>query len=99
MCLLPSPLFPPLSSFSPSFPDFYNIRKVDTHVHLASCMNQKHLLRFIKKKLRTSSDEPVIIRNGKVLTLAQVCSDRYASNSVMKFGGVVVGVQEAKRTL
>lgn len=25
--------------------DFYNIRKVDTHVHAASCMNQKHLLR------------------------------------------------------
>ena len=52
--------------------DFYNIRKVDTHVHLASCMNQKHLLRFIKKKLRTCPDEEVIVRNGKVLTLAQV---------------------------
>lgn len=25
--------------------DFYNLRKVDTHVHAASCMNQKHLLR------------------------------------------------------
>lgn len=32
--------------------DFYNVRKVDTHVHLASCMNQKHLLRFIKAKLK-----------------------------------------------
>jgi hypothetical protein len=32
--------------------DFYNVRKVDTHVHLASSMNQKHLLRFIKKKLK-----------------------------------------------
>ena len=31
--------------------DFYNVRKVDTHVHLSSCMNQKHLLRFIKSKL------------------------------------------------
>ncbi|MCP9257352.1 AMP deaminase 2 [Dirofilaria immitis] len=29
--------------------DFYNIRKVDTHIHAASSMNQKHLLRFIKK--------------------------------------------------
>ncbi|KAJ7333077.1 AMP deaminase 3 [Desmophyllum pertusum] len=28
--------------------DFYNVRKVDTHVHAASCMNHKHLLRFIK---------------------------------------------------
>lgn len=25
--------------------DFYNIRKVDTHVHHSACMNQKHLLR------------------------------------------------------
>lgn len=32
--------------------DFYNVRKVDTHVHHTSCMNQKHLLRFIKSKLR-----------------------------------------------
>jgi AMP deaminase len=54
--------------------DFYNCRKVDTHVHLASCMNQKHLLRFIKKKLRTCPDEEVIVRNGQVLTLAQVCT-------------------------
>merc|ERR1711908_239808 len=28
--------------------DFYNVRKVDTHVHLSASMNQKHLLRFIK---------------------------------------------------
>ncbi|CAG8828920.1 25255_t:CDS:2, partial [Gigaspora margarita] len=32
--------------------DFYNVRKVDTHVHLSSCMNSKHLLRFIKSKLK-----------------------------------------------
>lgn len=25
--------------------DFYNVRKVDTHVHHSACMNQKHLLR------------------------------------------------------
>ncbi|THD21607.1 AMP deaminase 2 [Fasciola hepatica] len=36
--------------------DFYNIRKVDTHLHAASCMNQKHLLRFIKKTIRTKAD-------------------------------------------
>ncbi|CAB4061386.1 AMPD [Lepeophtheirus salmonis] len=36
--------------------DFYNVRKVDTHIHAASCMNQKHLLRFIKKCLKTESD-------------------------------------------
>lgn len=36
--------------------DFYNVRKVDTHIHAASCMNQKHLLRFIKKALKTEAD-------------------------------------------
>jgi AMP deaminase len=34
--------------------DFYNVRKVDTHVHHSSCMNQKHLLRFIKSKMKKS---------------------------------------------
>ena len=32
--------------------DFYNVRKVDTHIHHSACMNAKHLLRFIKHKLR-----------------------------------------------
>ncbi|KAH8860159.1 AMP deaminase 2 [Schistosoma japonicum] len=41
---------------SVSHRDFYNIRKVDTHIHASSCMNQKHLLRFIKKTIRTKSD-------------------------------------------
>ena len=39
--------------------DFYNVRKVDTHVHHSSCMNQKHLLRFIKHKLRKEPNEAV----------------------------------------
>ena len=34
--------------------DFYNTRKVDTHVHHSSSMNQKHLLRFIKSKMKRS---------------------------------------------
>lgn len=33
------------------------LRKVDTHIHAASCMNQKHLLRFIKRTLRAHADE------------------------------------------
>ncbi|XP_024528681.1 AMP deaminase [Selaginella moellendorffii] len=52
--------------------DFYNVRKVDTHVHHSSCMNQKHLLRFIKSKLRKEPDEVVIFRDGKYLTLKEV---------------------------
>jgi AMP deaminase len=33
-----------------SISDFYNVRKVDTHVHHSASMNQKHLLRFIKSE-------------------------------------------------
>eukprot|EP00736_Rhodelphis_marinus_P003080 Rmarinus@m.19470 len=52
--------------------DFYNVYKADTHVHHSSCMTQKHLLRFIKKKIHNKSDEIVICREGKELTLAEV---------------------------
>ena len=52
--------------------DFYNVRKIDGHVHHSACMNQKHLLRFIKYKLKEAKDDPVIIRDGKALSLTQV---------------------------
>ncbi|KAG5299271.1 AMP deaminase [Histoplasma capsulatum G186AR] len=52
--------------------DFYNVRKVDTHVHHSACMNQKHLLRFIKSKIKKSPDEVVMFRDGKHLTLKEV---------------------------
>ncbi|KAI7695338.1 AMP deaminase 2 [Sarcoptes scabiei] len=52
--------------------DFYNTRKVDTHIHAASCMNQKHLLRFIKKTIKTRRNDLVCLENGKPLTLEQV---------------------------
>ena len=52
--------------------DFYNVRKVDTHIHHSSCMNQKHLLRFIKHKLRKTPGDLVIYRDEHYLTLAQV---------------------------
>jgi AMP deaminase len=52
--------------------DFYNVRKVDTHVHHSACMNQKHLLRFIKHKLKNNGDEVVIFRDGRFMTLFEV---------------------------
>ncbi|KAI8424726.1 hypothetical protein MSG28_006679 [Choristoneura fumiferana] len=52
--------------------DFYNIRKVDTHIHAASCMNQKHLLRFIKKTLKNHEDEVVTLHKGVPMTLKAV---------------------------
>ncbi|CAI2726449.1 unnamed protein product [Schistosoma spindalis] len=54
--------------------DFYNIRKVDTHIHASSCMNQKHLLRFIKKTIRTKSDVYVCEdpKTKKPMTLSEL---------------------------
>jgi AMP deaminase len=52
--------------------DFYNVRKVDTHVHHSACMNQKHLLRFIKSKMKKCPNEVVMFRDGKHLTLEEV---------------------------
>lgn len=52
--------------------DFYNVRKVDTHIHAAACMNQKHLLRFIKKSLKTDGDVAVLKVGSGTMTLKQV---------------------------
>ncbi|XP_026743053.1 AMP deaminase 2-like isoform X2 [Trichoplusia ni] len=55
--------------------DFYNVKKVDTHIHAASCMNQKHLLRYIKRTLRTQADEVVTLHDGIPMTLKTVFED------------------------
>ncbi|XP_034065368.1 AMP deaminase 2 isoform X1 [Gymnodraco acuticeps] len=52
--------------------DFYNIRKVDTHIHASSCMNQKHLLRFIKRAMKKFPKEIVHVEKGKGQTLMEV---------------------------
>ncbi|CAD7671573.1 unnamed protein product [Nyctereutes procyonoides] len=52
--------------------DFYNVRKVDTHIHAAACMNQKHLLRFIKHTYQTEPDRAVAEKQGRKITLRQV---------------------------
>ncbi|KAK9404597.1 AMP deaminase 1 [Crotalus adamanteus] len=52
--------------------DFYNCRKVDTHIHAAACMNQKHLLRFIKKSYRTDAERVVYKYKNETLTLRQL---------------------------
>ena len=43
-------------------------------MHAASCMNQKHLLRFIKKKAKKFGDEIVCTKGGKCETLNEVSS-------------------------
>jgi hypothetical protein len=54
--------------------------KVDTHIHHSAIMNQKHLLKFIKTKLRTEGDVTVLFRDNKasrVLIIAvSSCSAR-----------------------
>ena len=35
--------------------DFYNVRKVDTHIHAAGSMNTKHFLTFVRKAFKEVS--------------------------------------------
>jgi hypothetical protein len=55
--------------------------QVDTHIHLAAAMNQKHLLRFIKKKCKTEPHTIVSRTQAKdgsgvmEMTLAQVWAE------------------------
>lgn len=46
--------------------------QVDTHIHAAACMNQKHLLKFIKDTYKTDAERVVMEKNGKKMTLKQV---------------------------
>jgi len=54
--------------------DFYNVRKVDNHVHHSACMNQKHLLRFMKSRLKHAGHKHVQINpdTNKPMTLREV---------------------------
>ncbi|XP_053180252.1 AMP deaminase 3 isoform X2 [Scomber japonicus] len=52
--------------------DFYNVRKVDTHIHAAACMSQKHLLTFIQKTYKTDANRVVLEKDGQKMTLQQV---------------------------
>ncbi|KAL6106302.1 ampd3 [Pungitius sinensis] len=52
--------------------DFYNVRKVDTHIHAAACMNQKHLLKFIKTTYQTEADRVVLEKGGEKFKLKEV---------------------------
>lgn len=47
-------------------------RQVDTHIHASSCMNQKHLLRFIKRAMKRHLEEIVHVEQGREQTLREV---------------------------
>uniref|UniRef100_A0A9J8A7P2 AMP deaminase n=1 Tax=Cyprinus carpio carpio TaxID=630221 RepID=A0A9J8A7P2_CYPCA len=48
------------------------ISPVDTHIHAAACMNQKHLLDFIQTTYKTDAERVVLEKAGVKLTLKQV---------------------------
>lgn len=55
--------------------DFFQICKVDTHVHLAGAFSGRTLLRFIKEKCKLDPNKPVLCNpDGQVVTLAQLMS-------------------------
>lgn len=47
---------------------------MDTHIHAAACMNQKHLLKFIKTSYQTEAERVVLEKGGQKVTLKQVFS-------------------------
>lgn len=56
--------------------DFYNVRKVDTHIHHSAAMNAKFLLRFIRRKARMFPDDVVMLdKSGKEVTLREMFRD------------------------
>ncbi|SBT41118.1 AMP deaminase, putative [Plasmodium ovale wallikeri] len=62
--------------------DFYNIRKVDAHVHHSACMQQKVLLRFIREKYNTEPDTIVHINEkGMKITLKEIFHDELKSSA------------------
>ncbi|KAK2703294.1 AMP deaminase 2-like [Artemia franciscana] len=62
--------------------DFYNIQKVDTHIHAAACMNHKHLLSFMQKKLHDEGDRVVEVEeDGNPKTLKEVFDEMKITHS------------------
>ncbi|SOV81238.1 AMP deaminase, putative [Plasmodium sp. gorilla clade G3] len=62
--------------------DFYNIRKVDVHVHHSACMQQKELLRFIREKYRTEPNTIVYVNEKReMLTLKSIFDEELKSTA------------------
>ena len=56
--------------------------QVDTHIHAAACMNQKHLLRYIKKTLKSDGDIPVIKVPHPYLAGLKTCSPQAGTGTM-----------------
>ena len=67
---------------------------MDTHVHAASGMNQKHLLRFIKRKMKYRADDIVMVHEGKEVTLREVIT---ATNFVIFLVSFIMHLSSASQ--
>mmetsp|Transcript_45118 Transcript_45118/g.107286 ORF Transcript_45118/g.107286 Transcript_45118/m.107286 type:complete len:747 (+) Transcript_45118:81-2321(+) len=60
--------------------DFYQVRKVDTHIHHSAAFSQRQLMKFIRQKMRDEKDVVVAKDKGKEMTLAEVFNSAGISN-------------------
>jgi len=51
-----------------------SLLQVDTHIHAAACMSQKHLLGFMQEKAKKEGESTVLKKEGKRMTLSEVTS-------------------------
>ena len=65
-------------------------------MHHSACMHQKHLLRFIKSKLKKEPDEVVIFRDGKWLTLREVFESLSLTGYVLTSHDILVSCMLSK---
>jgi len=54
--------------------DWYQVRKVDTHIHHSACFSQRQLMTFIRRKMTQDMNKVVCEEDGKKLTLREVFS-------------------------
>mmetsp|Transcript_21215 Transcript_21215/g.48713 ORF Transcript_21215/g.48713 Transcript_21215/m.48713 type:complete len:746 (-) Transcript_21215:214-2451(-) len=52
--------------------DFYQVRKIDTHIHHSAAFSQRQLMKFIRQKMRDEKDVVVANEKGKPVTLQEV---------------------------
>merc|ERR1719284_1404032 len=52
--------------------DWYQVRKVDTHIHHSAAFTQKQLMSFIRRKMSEEMDTVVHCEKGQEMTLRDV---------------------------
>ena len=79
-------------SHSVPYRDFYNVRKIDNHIHHSACMHQKHLLRFMKDKYRNEPNK-IVTKDNK--TLKQVFDELGVNVEFLSVDKLDVHAQQA----